>query len=330
MIMLWLIMAAMTVTFFGTLYLVWEDLLHLRYPVPLMGYMYLGMSIWGIIVTVWILFPLSWLKQNGFRKRLIRFSISFFLAQLLYVQYAFLTKLFLMMPKHYLWIPALFLPFVREINSWIQIKMYLTASDGDPSCVKITCGHGVCLNHSFFLAYTVGTQATTTFSVVIIATDFIINFINCLRIIYLKKKEQTRENIEKQIEILQVVVISETNEFIAPLCYILCFMTAYFGPNSGLIGNIGNDYWQYSKIEYVEDSIEFVIVFMFVDLGSLILISILLWKLYRINLYRAFSALQKEFYVGFAASLAIAFNAVRNYFIKLHVNQNDLHSNSIP
>ena len=89
-------------------------------------------------------------------------------------------------------------------------------------------------------------------------------------------------------------------------------MTAYFGPNSELIGNIGNSYWQYSKIENVEGSIEFVFVFMFIDLGSLVVVSIVLWKLFRINLYRAFSVLQKEFGLGFAASLAIAFNAVNH------------------
>ena len=313
MSMLWIVMVSLTLVFFGTLYLVWEDLLHLRYPVPFMGYMYLGMSILGIIVAIWFRFPVSWLKHDGFRKRLIWFSISFFLAQLLYVEYAFLTKMFLSLPKSYLWIGALFLPIVRELNIWLQIKMYLKASDGDPACVEIACGHGVCLSHSFFLAYTVGTLATTTFSAVIIATDFVINFFICLRIIQLKKKEQNRENIEKQIEWLQVLVINETNEFIAPLCYILCFMTAYFGPNYALIGNIGNSYWQYSKIEHVEDSITFVFVFMFVDLGSLVVVSILLWKLYRVNIYRAFSALQKEFCVGFGASLAIAFNAVRKY-----------------
>ena len=119
------------------------------------------------------------------------------------------------------------------------------------------------------------------------------------------------------MELLQVLVINETNEFIAPLCYLLCFSTAYFGPNSGLIGNIGNSYWQYSKIENVEESIEFVVVFMFIDLGSLVVVSFLLWKLCRINLYRAFSVLQKEFCLGFAASLAIAFNAV-NYSLILN------------
>ena len=309
-LILWIILASLTIIFFGTLYLVWEDLLQLRYPVPLMGYIYLLISILGIIVAIIFRFPVSWLKHENFRKRLVWFSIAFFLAQLMYIEYGILTKLFLILPKYYLWIPALLLPFIREINSWLFIKIYSKASDGDPSSVAIVCGHGVCLSHSFFLAYTIGTLATTTFSYVTIAGDFAINFLICLRIIYLKKKSQTRENIKMQIELLQVLVINETNEFIAPLCYILCFMTAYFGPNAGLIGNIGNSYWHYSRIENVEESIEFVIVFMFIDLGSLIVVSILLWKLYRINLYRAFCSLQKEFGYGFSASLAVSFNAV--------------------
>ena len=87
-------------------------------------------------------------------------------------------------------------------------------------------------------------------------------------------------------------------------------MTAYFGPNSSLIGNIGNSYWQYSSVKNVVESIKFVVIFMFVDLGSLVVGSVMLWKKCRINIYRAFSALQKEFTGVFAASLAIAFNAV--------------------
>ena len=101
-------------------------------------------------------------------------------------------------------------------------------------------------------------------------------------------------------------------------------MTAYFGPNSALIGNIGNSYWQYASVKNVAESIKFVFVFMFVDLGSLVIGSIVLWKKCRINLYRAFSALQKEFTGVFAASLAIAFNAVSiiSLLINVYVSVN--------
>ena len=307
---LWMVMTVTTFTFFGALYVFWEQFLHFQYPVPMMGYMYLLLSIITILMAIWFRFPLEWIKQGPFRKRLLWFSISFFVAQLVYFEYGLITKTLLVLPKNWLWIPGLFLPLIKEFNCWIQTKMYKKSSDGDPYCVEITCGHGVALGHSFFLAYAIGTLATTTFSAVIIAGDFCINVFRCLRLIHFKNKGENRYNIERQIEILQVLVISETNEFIAPLCYILCFMTAYFGPNSGLIGNIGNSYWQYSSIKNVVESIKFVVIFMFVDLGSLVVVSVVLWKKYRINLYRAFSALQKEFTGVFAASLAIAFNAV--------------------
>ena len=317
-VILWIIMVVITVTFFGSLYVFWEQFLHYQYPVPLMGYTYLLLSIVTMLMAIWFRFPLEWIQQNHFRRRLLWFTFSFFVAQLVYFEYGLITKLLLILPRNYIWIPAVFLPLVKEFNCWIQTNLYKKSSAGDPSCVEITVGHGVALGHSFFLAYAIGTLATTTFSAVIIATDFCINVFRCLQLIHFKKKGDNRENIEKQIEILQVIVISETNEFIAPLCYILCFMTAYFGPNSALIGNIGNSYWQYSSVKNVIESIKFVFIFMFVDLGSLVVISFVLWQKYRINLYRAFSALQKEFTGVFAASLAIAFNAVSVISQKYH------------
>ena len=144
----------------------------------------------------------------------------------------------------------------------------------------------------------------------IIATDFLINICICLRIIHLWNKNGNRENIEKQTELLQLLVINEMVEFWSPICYLLCFLTAYYGPNADLIGNIRNSYWQFSSITDVERTITYVCTFLFVDLGSLILSTILLWIFCRINLYRIYGALFKEFGFGFSANLAIAFNLV--------------------
>ena len=48
----------------------------------------------------------------------------------------------------------------------------------------------------------------------IIGTDFLINLSLGLRVIYLwKKKDRTRKNVEKQIELLQTLVINEMVEF---------------------------------------------------------------------------------------------------------------------
>ena len=175
-ISIWIVMVVMTFLLFGILYLSWVHLLHYQFPVPLTGYMYLLCSIITVLLALWYRFPREWRNNDRFVKRLRYFMIVFFLGQLVYLEYAILTKLLLTLPKDYQWILALFLPFIRELNSWAQIKMFTKfCSDGDPSSVRIICSHGIGTSHSFFLAYTVGSIATVALSAVIIGTDFLIN-----------------------------------------------------------------------------------------------------------------------------------------------------------
>ena len=132
-----------------------------------------------------------------------------------------------------------------------------------------------------------------------------------MRIIQLWNRNGNRDNTEKQTELLQLLVINEMVEFWSPVCYLLCFITAYLGPNAELIGDVRNGYWQFKSITDVERTITYVSSFLFIDLVSLIISIILLWKLCRINLYKVYGALLKEFGFGFSANLAISFNLVR-------------------
>ena len=310
-ITVWAILVVLTAAFFGTLYLVWVYLVKYQYPVPLMGYAFLLYSIISVAFILWFRFPKKWRSDAEFNKRLKLFLICFFLSQLIYLEYAMLTKTILLMPIHLQWIIAIFLPFIRELNSWIHIKMFKMVCDGDVSSVVIACGHGIATSHSFFLAYTVGSIATTTSVAMIIGADFFINLSHGLRVIYLwKKNDRTRNNVEKQIGLLQTLVINEMVEFWSPVCYLLCFITAYYGPNAWLIGDIGNGYWQFTEISDVEHTITVVAIFLFVDLGSLFVCTIILWMICRINLYKVFGALQKEFGFVFSANLAVSFNLV--------------------
>ena len=163
------------------------------------------------------------------------------------------------------------------------------------------------LAHSVFLAYTVGSIATVSTSIVIMAADFLINIFTCLRIVYLYNKDENG-TAKKQIELIQELVISETVEVMVPVCYLLCFTMAYYGPNGELIGNILNSYWQYIAIEDVDYAIKSLCVFFFVDTLSLIICSKVLWDFCRISLFKAYVALQKEFGWAFNVLLAVYIN----------------------
>ena len=93
-------------------------------------------------------------------------------------------------------------------------------------------------------------------------------------------------------------------------------MMAYYGPNAETIGNVKNSWFHFNAIEDFGYTIKFIAIFFIVDLGSLLITAGILWKFCRINLYKAFAALQTEFGLAFGQNLAVLVVSVRNH-IKL-------------
>ena len=89
----------------------------------------------------------------------------------------------------------------------------------------------------------------------------------------------------------------------------MTFVSAYYGPNADLFGNIKNDYWHYSAVKDVDATILWILIFFSIDLGILFISSILLWITCKINVYNAYVELQKEFGFGYTIILALILNA---------------------
>ena len=282
--------------------IIWSYFLQLQYPFPFFGHV-LGLStIFILYLTFWYLIPRSWRKNNSFRKRIKSFFIATGASQTLTLEYSILRMILLRFPREFQWILAIFLPFIREFNVWSMVKLATKSSGGDITTATITCIHSVGTQHSFFLALSIGGIATFTTSAVIVATDFLLNIIVCLRII--KARRTLQDDIEKQITLVQELVVTETVELMVPVAYILCFIMAYFGPNGELIGNVRNGYWQYSAVDDVGNSMMSISVFFGLGLCGIVFCNYLLWIFCRINAYEVYLVLQKEF--AFVFSIRVA------------------------
>ena len=125
-----------------------------------------------------------------------------------------------------------------------------------------------------------------------------------------RDQPQLDSRSDAYIEQAQELVINEMVEFIIPLSYLLCFLTAYFGPNSSLIGNVLNGLWQYAAVDGIGKTVETIGIFFIIDcLSGLSCFFIL--KIYaNINILKALSYLQKEFGMVFAINIACPLNAV--------------------
>ena len=54
-------------------------------------------------------------------------------------EYGVLTKLFLLFLGKYQWTVALFLPFIKEFNTWILMKYITNSANTDVSRARIAC-----------------------------------------------------------------------------------------------------------------------------------------------------------------------------------------------
>ena len=290
-------------------------------PVPFSGFISgYGLAI-GEYLALWFSFPRGWRKNGTFRKRLKYFLVAFALANILTVEYNVIAKFLLIIDDNYQWIIALTLPIFGEFNVWIVTLLATKASDGDKRRTEVTCAHMMGTRHALFLAVTLGSIATPTSSKLILASDFLINLFIVMRLIRLKKKNPL--NLDKQIDLLQDLILNEMVEFVVPLVYCLCFITAYLGPNSFMIGNVGNSYFQYNKIDNFEETIENIAIFFIVDVLSLLSNSLILWIFVRINVYKALCVYLKEYGVVFTINLTFILytvsilNSVNNLSINI-------------
>ena len=294
-------------------YLIWTVYLQYSFPFPLNGYVIAATLMVSFYLTLWFRFPSEWRKDESFRKRLLYFLIAITLNQAVLFEYAGITTILLTIPDKYQWIVVAFFPVVREVNLLISRYFARKATNGDITTATIVCCHAINTTHCVFLAYTVGSIATLTSSVIILTEDFLINICLCLWIIYINKK--TPDAIERQIDLLQEVVINEIVETMVPILYLLCFTIAYFGPNSALIGNVGSSKWQYQEVEDFGYSFSLVFIFCLVDVCSAIIGAILLWFFCGIKLHRAYVEIQNEFGIAFSFILGTNLNGVSNQYL---------------
>ena len=89
------------------------------------------------------------------------------------------------------------------------------------------------------------------------------------------------------------------------LSYLLLIIMAFFGPNAELLGNIKLQIWQFQRpILDINAYILRVSLLMFVDLLSLVINGILIWRICQVSIFRIFKKLQKSFWYLFAVAEA--------------------------
>ena len=98
--------------------------------------------------------------------------------------------------------------------------------------------------------------------------------------------------------------------WVVPLSYCICVMAAYFGPNKGIIGNVGNTSWHFGKVESLDSPIAIMCVLFFVHFISCVVWTALLKMICDISYLDGYMYIQKHYWLIMAIHEAYSLNEV--------------------
>ena len=143
---------------------------------------------------------------------------------------------------------ALILPFSREIGATTLTKISTKIAGREDETGELLANYLAITYHMVFLSVAVGSPVTNITIYILLGIDHCINFYHVIST-FRTKRNPTNTSTEKLIKSIQILIVSESLEVIIPLAYLLCFIPAYYGPNSEILGNVKNSYWQYSSVD---------------------------------------------------------------------------------
>ena len=293
-----------TITFYACLlssFYIWTQILDYQFPIPFLGLIItLSMHVFARLL-IWIRFPDEWRRNNEFKKRILFYLSYTIFTIVLVVWYKILLRKIQMADEYHQPFVAFALPITRELSIWINSKFVENCSNGDKKGGRILLQYTMATSYTILLCYVIGAFATETTSWTLVGLDFSINIFNCVWIVWTRKRNPN--NVQKQIDLLQDLVIYELVEFHSPLSFILVISVAFYGPNAEIFGNVGNSYWGFSAIEDIHLTLmNMGRIFLF-DFCSTLVSACILWLTCEISLWKAMLELQKEFSSYFSLAL---------------------------
>ena len=289
-------------------YYLWTEFFGYQYPIPLLGISTNGP--WKLFHTllVWLCFPKEWRNNKGLKKRVKFHILNDLLIMLLLLIYEFLMQTIQNSQAHYQPFVSLTIPLAREVFLYILEKMMKRTSNGD------LAGAVIFLKYTFSTVFTlkicnmIGAHGSDATSWVLMGSDYFLNILITFRIAWTNNRNP--EKIDGQIDLLQDLVVNELVEFHAQMSFMLVLAIAYFGPNGNLFGNVLNNYWTFTAIKDIYQTLLNMGMFFLIDFSSAITSSIILWIFCKVKLWEVIYQVQKEFWLPFSIVLGYSLSVV--------------------
>ena len=294
--------------------LIWTFGIGYNFPMPFSQYP--GLLAWFFqYMLLYYIIPKPLMRNKKMKGKFRAFVIGRVFGGLMDFQFKGLTYLFSIVPLDTQWTLAILIPLCREIN-YKLIHSTMISSPKSHNGYHIVV-MSVNAYTALFVAITLGQQATQMTLILVLSLDFILNLHGCYQIVHLytsitPKDEDAQLNSKVKEYLLHKLIYTEMMESLVPLLYVITVLIAYYGPNSQILGNIGNDYWHYERIDDIGNFGKIELLMCLIDSCSAIIVGVWLWKSCAVDFLREGCKLIKDFWLAAAVIITNYLNIVSN------------------
>ena len=297
-------------------YIIWVPLLGYRWPIPFIGHLVYLIQNCIICLIFWFLFPPNiGPNDNQFRTRLLVFISFIPLETFIGLGYSIIPSVLRITPLNIQWCIGIFLPLLKKFNIWWTTKIGIKATDCDTQSAIIIMIINVGCMHSCSTAILLGsTRLAPETAYVIMVIDCLVNTVSCVNIIRMQRSANTIIGQAKQNEMMRSLALKEYLEVLIPAIYCLSFVAAYYGPNAEIMGNVKNDYWEFEKVDDLRQKLNTIVTLLVIDAIRGLIFGLVLWNSCRLNLYRAFCYIVKNYGAYILLRSSYSINWVNNRY----------------
>ena len=301
-------------------YLIWTNYFGYHHPMPFIGAICGMVHDLSMLIAFWLLIP-SNLKTKGILKSQIKFYVLFRIWMVvLIVQANALQTISRIISSNFQWILSLLIPASVTGNSLVVAKIARNVPATNVEMLNNLVEITIMVVFTVFVTTRMSTlNETTVYSILVI--EFGIHLKELYDIIKVHKKIKEASMYDEHIlctikkEKVEMLILSEFIEGIAPLAFAIGFATAYYGFNSNLIRNVHNNYYGGEVIENVEHFYTVMFQMFSIEVIAMILSAGVLYYYCKINFFKEFCIVMKKYWVILIVKLPV---------LAMHFGYNDI------
>jgi hypothetical protein len=204
---------------------------------------------------------------------------------------------------------AFVVPLLDGASGLALAGLAVRAAGRDDPSIHMMTNALVAISTSLFISVNLGSLATNTTTALLLALTVLMNWKDML-LLYLAHRAG---NFESSTSAFAQLMLGQTMELILPISYLLCFLASFYGPNAGVLGNVGNSYWHYQAVTDVGHGTIGIMVLVLVDLVSLMITAAASYWLAGFNVFKMLGYLQKEY--GMMMSISQGYLIIHNFCV---------------